>query len=89
MVRGWRCEIFANAELTQPCVTFIGRFASSQEAISALAAELAEVQVLLYPGQMLEVAHTDVRLADGQQFQMIRYSKLSEADEPVRSSPSS
>lgn len=75
MTEAWQCQVFADAELTQPCVTFIGSFRCCEDAILALAAELAEVQVLLYPGQMLEVTHSDIQLEDGQ-FRMVRYSKL-------------
>lgn len=70
----WRCEVFADVELTLPCVIFIGRFESCEEATGVLTAELAAVQVLLYPGEMAEMLDSDVQFEKGQQFRMTRYS---------------
>lgn len=60
----------ADAGLTQPCVTFVVSQTAKKQ-IPALAAELAEVQVLLDPGQRPGVARADVPLQDGQRFQML------------------
>lgn len=76
VLKGWRCVVFADPALTVPCVVFIGRFASSELATLALNTELAAVQVLLYPGQMVAVVDADVPLAHGQQFQMIRSDSM-------------
>lgn len=57
-------------------------FANSQDAISALAAELAEAQLLLDPGQMPRVAVPLFRCRLGN-FQMLKYSRLRKAEMSV------
>lgn len=69
----WQCEVFANAALTLPCVSFIGRFASAASAMEALQHELSKVQLLLYPGAMLETID-DGSLTDAKPFRMVRLS---------------
>lgn len=69
----WQCELFAKQNLTLPCVIFIGKFTNAEAAMEVLLDQLAQVQVFLYPGAMLE-AVDDGFFTNAIPFRMTRFA---------------
>jgi hypothetical protein len=78
----WQCEVFANRDLTLPCVTFIGKFETARLAMQTLVHQLEAVQISLYPGVMREVADDGSWVTGAVRFRMIRFAATPGAATP-------
>jgi hypothetical protein len=69
----WRCELYADVLLQYPCVTFHIQADDLEQAAAVMYAELAHIQVLLRPGNIVEEFDSRLHFEDGERVRVTRY----------------